>query len=228
MRIQISITLGILFMLGTCAAMSASSCTARVPEQVFPTTWTTQNGARIQDSSQKFFAGYRLRRIAVDPVLHRRWAWMENCSHPEWPPRIIAMPVAARGPRQQNNIPSPNDVPRIERVQRTGNRAIIAKPAIPVSASAVQGARSPSRSFARVGPIIVPPSARYSSSSTAPLVRAGDRVHLWSSEANVRLEVEVIALEYGRSGQVIHLRRKGQQTLLAGVVVGLDSAELMP
>jgi flagella basal body P-ring formation protein FlgA len=62
----------------------------------------------------------------------------------------------------------------------------------------------------------------------APLVRAGDRVHLWSFDANVRLEMEVVALEYGRVGQVIHLRRSGQNTLIAGVVVGKDSVELMP
>jgi len=39
-----------------------------------------------------------------------------------------------------------------------------------------------------------------------------------------RLENDVV----GRAGQVIRLRRVGQGTLLAGVVVGKDSAELMP
>jgi hypothetical protein len=38
----------------------------------------------------------------------------------------------------------------------------------------------------------------------------------------------VVSLEYGRVGQVIHVRRMGQTTLLAGVVVGKNSAELIP
>jgi flagella basal body P-ring formation protein FlgA len=74
--------------------------------------------------------------------------------------------------------------------------------------------------------------------STAPdppeplLIRAGDRVRLWSAGANVRLEIEAIALEYGRTGQVIHLRRLGndasQKAILTGVVDGVGSAELLP
>ena len=64
------------------------------------------------------------------------------------------------------------------------------------------------------------------------LVRAGDRVHLWSASTNVRLEIEAIALDYGHAGQVIHLRRLGndraQTAMLAGLVDGADSAELLP
>lgn len=61
-----------------------------------------------------------------------------------------------------------------------------------------------------------------------PVIRAGDLVRLWSSDGNVRLEMAVVSLEYGRVGQVIHVRRMGQTTLLAGVVVGKNSAELIP
>ena len=61
-----------------------------------------------------------------------------------------------------------------------------------------------------------------------PVIRAGDLVRLWSSDANVRLEMQVVSVEYGRVGQIIHVRRMGQTALLAGVVVGKDSAELIP
>jgi flagella basal body P-ring formation protein FlgA len=60
-----------------------------------------------------------------------------------------------------------------------------------------------------------------------PVIHAGDLVRLWSSDSNVRLEMAVVSLEYGRLGQVIHVRRIGQITLLAAVVVGKDSAELI-
>jgi flagella basal body P-ring formation protein FlgA len=64
------------------------------------------------------------------------------------------------------------------------------------------------------------------------LVRAGDRVHLWSASTNVRLEIEAVSLDYGRAGQVIHLRRlanaRVQTAMLAGLVDGADSAELLP
>jgi flagella basal body P-ring formation protein FlgA len=61
-----------------------------------------------------------------------------------------------------------------------------------------------------------------------PMIHAGDLVRLWSSDSNVRLEMAVVSLEYGHLGQVIHVRRVGQTTLLAAVVVGKDSAELIP
>jgi flagella basal body P-ring formation protein FlgA len=60
-----------------------------------------------------------------------------------------------------------------------------------------------------------------------PVIHAGDLVRLWNSDSNVRLEMAVVSLEYGRLGQVIHVRRVGQTTLLAAVVVGKDSAELI-
>ncbi|MGC1781839.1 MAG: flagella basal body P-ring formation protein FlgA [Acidobacteriaceae bacterium] len=233
MRNKILIMLGILFVLGTGAAMSASICSARTPQQaveIGQAEWKTQISAPLTLTSAapthsstpiSTSNSYRLRRIAIDRVLHRRWAFVENCSHPEAPLQVIALPVnptaatagkffAARmaaishGP---SSFPSlGTSVDASEDTQR----------ALPSSAA---------RSLTNISALV---SSATGDPSNPVLVRAGDRVHLWSSAANVRLEIEVVALEYGRAGQVIHFRREGQQALLAGVVVGRDSAELMP
>ncbi len=218
MRIQISIMLGTILLgtwlaLGSGWAVAAPTCTARTPTEAIQLGWKTQSSAAIAYALPVSSEGYRLRRIAADPVLHRRWALIENCLHPERPLQMIPLSDEAGTLPGENTDAAPIDVPRLIQVRRTERP----QPTIKVAAIG-----------AAAGPSLASPPAAFPSSSTAPLVRAGDRVHLWSSAANVRLEIEVVALEYGRAGQVIHLRREGQATLLAGVVVGPDSAELMP
>jgi hypothetical protein len=213
MRIQISIAFAMLFALGGGWAVAAPICAARTPTQAIQIGGKAQSSAAAAYASPATSEGYRLRRIVVDPALHRRWALIENCSHPERPLQMIALPAEAGGLPGENTDAAHMDVPQLMNVQHS------ARP---------QPTRKVAAIAASARPSLAPPPAISPSSSTAPLVRAGDRVHLWSSEANVRLEIEVVALEYGQAGQVIHMRRRGQETLLAGVVVGPDSAELMP
>ncbi len=167
--------------------------------------------------------GFAVRQVVTDPLLDRRWAIVENCSHPEHPLEMVELPI------------SPSSA-AVEFVQ--------AKSMSAVASAHTVSFNSPRTAIRRVDVQSVPPPSRpIDSASTAHdivaaaaptplLVRAGDRVHLRSASANVRLEIEAISLDYGHAGQVIHLRRLGsdaaQRTMLAGLVDGADSAELLP
>lgn len=227
MRIQIAMVLGISFVFGNGTAVAAPTCHAGTPAQAIRMELTAQGRASDADVSSMPPRGYRLRRIIADPALHRRWAYIEDCSHPERPSTIIALPAeTVRNGAHPLNRASV-DLPRAERTQ-PGRKNTTIPTAAPFQrpSPTLPWAQSTVLSSAPAGSSLIP--SQPAPPSTTPLIRAGDRVHLWSSAANVRLEVEVIALEYGHAGQVIRLRRNGQQTLLAGVVVGEDSAELMP
>jgi Chaperone for flagella basal body P-ring formation len=41
-------------------------------------------------------SGYRVAKIASDPVLEQRWAMITNCGHPEWP--AFVLPMTGTGP----------------------------------------------------------------------------------------------------------------------------------
>lgn len=167
--------------------------------------------------------GFAVRQVVTDLLLGRRWAVVEDCSHPERPLEMVELPI------------SPSS-PAIAFVQ--------AKSAPAVAPAQTALFNSPRPAMRRVDIQSSPPSSRSidlaftahdATPATAPsplLVRAGDRVHLRSDSANVRLEIEAISLDYGHAGQVIHLRRLGsdaaQRVMLAGLVNGADSAELLP
>lgn len=156
-----------------------------------------------------------LRGVITDRVLHHDWAILGDPEHPERPPQMVQ--VAQEGHAVQSAMNSA--VPTLPKFTQ---QAVASQTALPLDA------------------VVVPPSGRRPVlraviQATAPgplLVRAGDRVHLWSASTNVRLEIEAIALDYGRAGQVIHLRRLGgeanRRVLLTGVVDGAGSAELLP
>lgn len=123
-----------------------------------------------------------------------------------------------------NAAPPPIAQPRIARLQIAQPGVVqprLAQPRIVLAAERAQGSGSRPA-------LAAPPIDR----AQTVLVRAGDRVHLWSAGANVRLELEGIALDYGRAGQVIHVRRWGNGTastaMLMAVVDGAGSAELLP
>lgn len=187
-------------------------------------------GASVSVASGECSGGYRVHSVTLDPVLHRQWVWMEDCSHPERPLEVIAMPAehdssatsqigatAASARHLASALPQvAHRTARIDTVSIEDISGSLLKEIHPAISPTTLQATSLDRK--QISPL--PPQT--------PLIRAGERVHLWSSEANVRLEIEVIALEYGRAGQVIHFRRKDQPTELAGVVMGRDVAELMP
>lgn len=206
--------LGVMIAMLSGCSFAQAPCSARTPEQALPPGWITTANAIASPSSTDF---YRLTRIVVDPELHRRWALVANCTHPERPLEIVALYT------ENTVVPtlaaeSFASLPPLHAVSQPGvQAAVVRRPAISAAP--------------KVPP---PPAAVLANPSTpdpstmVPVIRAGDLVRLWSSDANVRLEMQVVSLEYGRVGQIIHVRRMGQTALLAGVVVGKDSAELIP
>ena len=198
-------------MVGGCG-FAQVACSARTPQQALPFGSVAATKKSSSVSSDEF---YRLARIVVDPELHRRWALIANCTHPERPLEIVSL--SARNTvvpaLAADSVPSALRISGVteQRVQTevAPGHAILSPPSAPTA-------------------VMVPKTSTPDPSVTLPVIRAGDLVRLWSLDGNVRLEMAVVSLEYGRVGQIIHLRRMGQAALLAGVVVGKDSAELIP
>ncbi len=194
------------------SGLAQAPCSAHTPEQAIePGSVVT-----LKQSASASSNYYRLAQIIVDPELHRRWALIADCTHPERPLEIVALSGHVVVPNvDAQPAPSSPSIPGVAR--RSDPKEIV---------------RRQTTSFPQIAestPLAV--VARMSSpdpSATAPMIRAGDLVRLWSSDGNVRLEMAVVSLEYGRIGQIIHVRRPGQTALLAGVVVGKGSAELIP
>ncbi len=198
------------------SALGQTPCSAHSPEHAVPAGWSADTGDTNPPPSRAASGWYRLDHVLVDPTLHRRWAFIANCSHPEWPLQVVALTGPSILPTTAANAtPGPQAAPVA--VKRVPPAVAMDRPA---------PSKQPFPPY-RVAPNYTATPVPISSSMEL-LVRAGDMVHLWSSEKNVRLEINAVAVEYGHAGQVIHLRRMGQSTLLAGVVVGKDSAELMP
>lgn len=212
--------LGVLVVLIGGCAQGQSTCTARTLESALPPGWAVQvNTQSNPPQSLEPTSRYRLARIVVDPELHRRWAFIANCAHPEWPLQVVAI-ASGLAPRTVHaaTTATPSTAPAASiSAARTPQHPTVPRPTVlPQSSTPTHVARSSAQLSTPI------------SSQGAPLVRAGDLVHLWSSDRSVHLDIEVVSLEYGRAGQVIRLRRLGQSALLAGVVVGKDSAELIP
>jgi hypothetical protein len=214
--IVLGIAMGIAFSLPARADSGAYNCAAATPIVVSNTA--------VVGAGREFV----VRRVVTDHILHQNWAVFEDCAHPERPPKMV-------------QVAAPSSLQNIQTVERPHAKKIATfstQAVLPVMQRTVKN-----RVEARLESVSPPFSHQAISStlshSTAPsaprplLVRAGDRVRLWSAGTNVRLEIEAIALEYGRAGQVIHLRRlgndtAGQRVILTGVVDGAGSAELLP
>jgi hypothetical protein len=213
MRMRASI-IGMLVAMVSGCGFAQVACSARTPQQALPSGSVAAAHESTSDSSSSF---YRLARIVVDPELHRRWALIANCTHPERPLEIVPLStehVIVPAPAVQA---LPSAIPVAKGAQRMNQTEVPRHPAISSLPSA------PAASA-----VVVRKTSTPDPSAMAPMIHAGDLVRLWSSDGNVRLEMAVVSLEYGRVGQVVHLRRLGQTALLAGVVVGKDSAELIP
>ena len=214
MRLQGSI-LGVLVATISSFSFAQAPCSARTPQQALPSGSVAAAHQAAPVPGANF---YRLARIVVDPELHRSWALVANCTHPERPMETgcaLDRTCAARGCDRRSSACNVLD----SRGDRT-NRASASR-ACGQFVIVSNRSHASRRQLRRRKPKSDP-------SATATLIRAGDLVRLWSSDGNVRLEMAVVSLEYGRAGQIIHVRRLGQTALLAGVVVGKDSAELIP
>lgn len=206
--------LGVVVAMVSGCGFAQIACSAPTPQQALPSASVAVDREAASSSSGSF---YRLARIVVDPELHRRWALIANCTHPERPLEIIALSTG------EGIVPTLPEqlVPPAPRIPG------VAQPSVQAEVLHYSAIPSP--------PIVAAPTAAmFAKSSTPgpstrlPAIRAGDLVRLWRLDGNVRLEMAVVSLEYGRVGQIVHLRRLGQTALLAGVVVGEDSAELIP
>ena len=206
--------LGVVVAMMSGCGFAQIACSARTLQQALPSGWVAAAHESASSSSASF---YRLAQIVIDPELHRRWALIANCTHPERPLEIVALSTGhtVHPTLTWEPLPSAPPIPGVtqQRVQTEVVRrpAISSPPSIPVPTA-----------------VIVAKISAPNPSAMVPVIRAGDLVRLWSSDGNVRLEMAVVSLEYGHVGQIIHVRRMGQTALLAGVVVGKDSAELIP
>lgn len=206
--------LGVMVAMVSGCGFAQIACSAPTPQQALPSGSVAGDHEAAPSSSGSF---YRLARIIVDPELHRRWALIANCTHPERPLEIVALStgdsIVPTLPEQL--VPPAPRIPEVAkpRVQAeiVHHSAISSPPSVPAPTAAMSAKTSTP----------VP-------STMLPAIRAGDLVRLWRLDGNVRLEMAVVSLEYGRVGQIVHLRRLGQTALLAGVVVGEGSAELIP
>jgi hypothetical protein len=207
-----SLILGVGMATAAGSGLAQAACSARTPEQAvgIESVATTKHSASASSSY------YRLAKIIVDPELHRRWALIADCTHPERPMEIVALSGHVVVPNVDAQ-PAPSS-PSISGV---------ARPSVPTEIVPRQ-TNSSSQAAARPSRVAVAKTLAQKPSTTTPMILAGDLVRLWSSDGNVRLEMAVVSLEYGRIGQIIHVRRPGRTALLAGVVVGKDSAELIP
>lgn len=203
--------LGVVIAIVSSCSFAQTACSARTPEQALPSGWIVATERSASLSSTSF---YRLAQIVVDPELHRRWALIANCTHPERPLQIVAL---AQG---HTIVPTPTTTLNLATVA-------VSRRAPHSVQTEIMRQQATSSVPAQVAVRVVNPSPPNPSTMT-PEIRVGDLVRLWSSDSNVRLEMGVVSLEYGRVGQIIHVRRIGQTALLAGVVVGKDSAELIP
>jgi len=206
--------LGVVVAMMSGCSFAQIACSARTPQQALPSGWATAAHESVSSSSANF---YRLARIVVDPELHRRWALIANCTHPERPLDIVALSTGHTAHPTLTTEPGPSAPPSPRVAQRSVRTEFAPAHAI----SSPPSAPAPTA-------VMVRKTSTPDPSSMVPVIRAGDLVRLWSSDGNVRLEMAVVSLEYGRVGQIIHVRRMGQAALLAGVVVGKDSAELIP
>ena len=80
--------LGVVVGMVSSCGFAQVACSARTPEQALPSGSVAATDQPISTSSASF---YRLARIVVDPELHRRWALIANCTHPERPLEIVAL-----------------------------------------------------------------------------------------------------------------------------------------
>jgi hypothetical protein len=214
MRVQIKKMWSVAHAVGLWLSIAAGAC-ASASTLMCPAYHTS---ATPQAATLHIQQGFAVRRIITDRVLHQTWAIVEDCSHPERPLKMILLPESA----------SAGDVPSF-----TAQKILVA------ATPPIQPQRMSKLARQLVlAPVSAPSRPVMIGSPIAPLllslvlVHPGDRVHLWSASTNVRMEIEAVALDYGHAGQVIHLRRIGnnhaQTTMLAGLVDGADSAELLP
>ncbi len=217
------------------SAAQALLCTAQTPEQAVR-QWQLAQGEGVQISAEEWAQplGYAVLRIVHDPISGQAWAQVQDCAHLSRPLVAIALPEHAAA--------SKTSAPKIR-----ATRAAASAPAMASSGMAANEFLAPmpraslpqlpdyTPQVVRMAPPqeVAQSQAAQAFQTPAPvLVRAGDHVTLWNREPDLQMNLAAIALEYGRAGQVIHLRRTGgfgkPEETIAGVVRAAGSVELLP
>ena len=204
----------------------AQVCTAPTPEQAVQ-QWLRRQGAaaaipiNAQRSAQPL--GYAVLRIVDDPVLGAAWAQVRDCAHPTRPVVDVALAQKDRHAAMQAQVATPlAEQPRTH---------AITPPTLPMQTQGFVLAQIPAYHPVSVQ-LRVQPTAQITQPIAPMLVHAGDRVTLWNQEPDLQMNIAAVALEYGRAGQVIHLRStsgfSSKTETIAGVVRGAGSVELLP
>jgi len=212
------------------SAAHALLCTAQTPEQAVR-QWQRAQGTGVQISAEEWARplGYAVLRIVHDPISGQVWAQVQDCAHLSRPLVAIALPEHAA-------------TSKTSALKNSATDAEASDPAMASRAFAAQMQRASlpqlpaytPQAVRRARPQEVAPSQTEQTYSTAApvLVRAGDRVTLWNQEPDLQMSIAAVALEYGRAGQVIHLRSTSgfasKTETIAGVVRAAGSVELLP
>ena len=194
----------------------ALSCTANTPEQAAQAWVSAQSRVDVSATQEKMPSGYRVERVMTDAVLHKQWALIASCDHPAHPLIAVELQRAVRSHSMQARVDSASFNTSTISIQLPAY-----VPAVVHLAAAATSLFSVNPAASAVRPLVSP-----------MLVQAGDRVVLWNREPELHLAIAAVSLEYGREGQIIHLRRDNPGTLqnvtMTGVVRGPGSVELMP
>ncbi len=200
----------------------AGSCVAATPAAAVQ-AWVESPSlvdALPSTQSKSRPGGYRVERVMSDSVLNKQWALVASCAQPARPFIAVELPRTVHPHFTTVHIGAAN----------TG----------------AAGWDSLNLDIAKISiffPAYIPVQVRLAAAAAAAwmqnlpaaspmLVHAGDRVVLWNREPELHLAIAAVSLEYGREGQIIHLRRDNPNTLqnvtMTGVVRGPGSVELLP
>ena len=215
---KIKILIRVLTLAGCALASSvwALSCTATTPEQAAQAWIGAQSMVDVSATQTKILSGYRVERVMTDAAMHKQWALIASCEHPAHPLIAVELPRAVRSHSMQAHVETASYDTSTISIQLPVYVPVVVHPGTAVT------------------PLFsAKPAAIEARPQASPmLVHAGDRVVLWNREPELHLAIAAVSLEYGREGQIIHLRRDNPGTLqnvtMTGVVRGPGSVELMP
>lgn len=154
-------------------------------------------GPAFGHSQPKAGASFAFDHYVTDAGLHRRWAILADRAHPERP--WIAVPAASSATGPEGSKPKP-------------------KPQSTNAGGGVAGQLALATAQVRQAP---PPAK-------APrIILPGTAVTLWQQSGDARIELSGTAVDGGTMGSVVHVRTGPGRALLAGIVCGPGSVELI-
>jgi len=160
--------------------------------------------------------GYTVRDIRWDPVLRRTWAILEDTEHPEWPSLAVLT--------QLTNVEQAAERAMIDSQARktvvsAGKTKVAGQSQGGLPARGWDGSLlAASTSGPTLGSAAVPASLLFGDGAavavmpSAPMVRSGDHVVLWSEQQNLRLQLNAVVEENGGVGDRVRLHLAGRSS----------------